>query len=394
MTYGYPYLFFTLLHHMSPDTTIYLSLGSNLGHRLAQLQEAILLVGNRLGEVTAVSSVYESAAWGFEGGDFLNACITVETNMEPEQVLETILDIESSMGRRRQKEAGYVSRTVDIDILYYGSETISQNHLKIPHPELHKRKFVLKPLADIAPQFYHPKFNKDTRNLLQECKDNGGVKKTDLILFKSRKDLFSQLHFLAIEGNIGAGKTTLAEKIAADFEAKLVLERFADNPFLPKFYEDQARYAFPLEMSFLADRFQQFTDDTSQFDLFKNFMVSDYDVFKSLIFAEVTLQQEEYSLYRQLFNFMYREVKKPDVYVYLYQKTERLLDNIRKRGRDYEQSIKPEYLDEINKGYLNYIKGYPHKNSLIIDVSELDFVEKQADYEEVLKKIERQILTN
>ncbi|MGI9547729.1 MAG: 2-amino-4-hydroxy-6-hydroxymethyldihydropteridine diphosphokinase [Flavobacteriaceae bacterium] len=372
--------------------TIYLSLGGNLGNRFAQLQQAVLLLGSRLGPVSKVSGVYESAAWGFEGENFLNACIALETRLTAEEALSTILEIESSMGRERSKEAGFVSREIDIDILYYETEIINKSHLKIPHPELEKRKFVLKPLADIAPQFYHPTLNKDTRNLLQECKDKGKVIKTNLLLFKSRPDLFSQLHLLAIEGNIGAGKTTLAQKIAADFEAKLILERFADNPFLPKFYKDQARYAFPLEMSFLADRFQQFTDDTSQFDLFKSFMVSDYDVFKSLIFAEITLQEEEFSLYRQLFNFMYREVKKPDVYIYLYQSTERLLDNIKKRGRDYEQNIRPAYLDQINQGYLNYVKTYPHKNSLIIDVSNLDFVEKLTDYEEILKKIEQQIL--
>ena len=364
-----------------------------MGHRLANLQEAVFKLGAHIGKVVDVSGVYESPAWGFEGGDFLNACIAVETSQEADQILKTILAIETSMGRERSSEEGYVSRTIDIDIIYYGSEIIHKEHLHIPHPQMQKRGFVLKPLADIAPQFYHPVLNKDTRNLLQECRDTK-AKKTNHLLFASRQDLFAQLHFLAIEGNIGAGKTTLAQKIAEDFKAKLVLERFADNPFLPKFYKDQARYAFPLEMSFLADRFQQFTDDTSQFDLFKNFMVSDYDVFKSLIFAEITLQEEEFSLYRQLFNFMYREVKKPDVYVYLYQNTKRLIENIKKRGRSYEQDIKPEYLDKINEGYLNYIKSYPHKNSLIIDVSELDFVEKQVDYEEILKRIERQVLLN
>lgn len=363
-----------------------------MGNRLANLQEAIFKLGVSLGPVIKVSSVYEAEAWGFDGGDFLNACIAVETTLDVEEVLKIILQIESSMGRERKQEEGYVSRTIDIDILYYDQEIIERAHLKVPHPQMQKRQFVLKPLADIAPQFYHPVFNKDTRNMLQECRDSGSVKKTGLLLFRSREDLFSQLHFLAIEGNIGAGKTTLAEKIASDFEAKLVLERFADNPFLPKFYEDQSRYAFPLEMSFLADRFQQFTDDTSQFDLFKNFMVSDYDVFKSLIFAEITLQQQEFSLYRKLFNFMYREVKKPDVYVFLYQNTDRLLENIRKRGREYEQNIQSAYLEDINQGYLNYIKSYPHKSSLIIDVSELDFVERTDDYEAILKRIERKII--
>ena len=379
---------------MATTNTVYLSLGSNLGNRLAQLQRAIFMLGSQLGPVKKISSVYESKAWGFEGEDFLNICISIDTQVPADTILKRLLEIESSMGRKRREESGYVSRHIDIDILYYGQEIVNTDQLIIPHPQLHKRRFVLKPLADIAPQFYHPQLQRDTRNLLQECKDRSEVIKTVHLLFKSRNDLFSQLHFLAIEGNIGAGKTTLAQKIAEEFKAKLILERFADNPFLPKFYKDQARYAFPLEMSFLADRFQQFTDDTSQFDLFKNFMVSDYDVFKSLIFAEITLQNEEFSLYKQLFNFMYKEVKKPDLYVYLYQDTQRLLENIKMRGRDYEQNIPPDYLDQINKGYLHYVKTYPHKNSLILDVSELDFVKNPSDYEVIISKIENQILEN
>jgi len=165
------------------------------------------------------------------------------------------------------------------------------------------------------------------------------------------------------------------------------LERFADNPFLPKFYEEKARYAFPLEMSFLADRYQQFTDDTSQYDLFRSFMVSDYDIYKSLIFARITLQQDEYALYRKLFHLMYKEVKKPKIYVYLYQSTDRLLENIKKRGRDYEQSIDPSYLEQINKGYFDFIKSYPEQNNLVIDLEDLDFVESQDDYETILDKI-------
>ena len=176
--------------------------------------------------------------------------------------------------------------------------------------------------------------------------------------------------------------------MADDLNAKLVLERFAENPFLPNFYKDQARYAFPLEMSFLADRYQQFSDDTSQYDLFKNFMVSDYDIFKSLIFAGITLQKAEYALYKKVFNFMYKEVKKPRIYVYLYQTTERLLDNIKKRGRDYEQGITAEYLTSINRGYFDFLKSYPEENKLIIDITELDFVEETKDYNTVITKIQ------
>lgn len=377
---------------MSRKQQAYLSLGSNMGNRFLTLQNALFNIQEKAGEIRAVSAVYENPAVGFDGDDFLNVCIAVETELVPSKLLETILQIERDFGRERSEHEGYQSRTLDIDIILYGDDTVNSAELTVPHPKMVDRNFVLRPLADIAPQYYHPILNKDIRNLLQQCKDRSQLKKTKYKLFKNRTELFSQLQFIAIEGNIGAGKSTLSKMIASDFNAKLVLERFADNAFLPKFYEDQARYAFPLEMSFLADRYQQFTDDTSQFDLFKNFMISDYDIFKSLIFAKITLQEEEFDLYRKVFNFMYKEVKKPDIYLYLYQNTERLLDNIKKRGREYEQNISPSYLEQINRGYLDFIKGHPNQNSMILDISEFDFVADEKDYNTILKALSDQIL--
>jgi len=379
---------------MKEAKTIYLSLGSNLGNKLFNLQRAILLLQKELGTILEFSEVYKSPSWGFEGEDFLNACLSLETENTPAEVLHIILKVEQEMGRQRSKVEGYQSRNIDIDLLYYNSKIIQTVELTVPHPQMHLRRFVLKPLADIAPQFYHPVLGKDTRNLLQECKDKTSLQQTPHKLYASRELLLSQLHLVAIEGNIGAGKTTLARKIADEHNAKLVLERFADNPFLPKFYNDQSRYAFPLEMSFLADRYQQFTDDTTQFDLFKNFMVSDYDIYKSLIFAQITLQKEEFKLYRKMFNFMYNEVKKPDIYIFLYQRTERLLENIKKRGRAYEQGIDKEYLEKINRGYFDFLKGFPHRKSIIIDIADLDFVENTADYELIIDKILEQALTD
>jgi len=241
-----------------------------------------------VGEVTSISPIYNSPSWGFESDDFLNACIRLETDKTPETCLDLLMQLEKSMGRERTSGQGYKSRIIDLDIIYYESKVIASENLTIPHPSMAERRFVLRPLADIAPQFYHPILKKDSRNLLQECRDKGKLEKTSSKLYKNRTALFASLEFITIEGNIGAGKTSLATKISEDFNAKLILERFAENPFLPSFYEDQARYAFPLEMSFLADRYQQFSDDTNQFDLFKNFMISDYDIFKSLIFAKVT----------------------------------------------------------------------------------------------------------
>lgn len=373
---------------------VYLSLGSNMGNRLIHLQKAIFKMDAYAGEVMAVSPIYENPAMGFEGDDFLNLCVCLETTLDPFQLLDFIFELEKQEGRERISDGQYYSRPLDLDILYYDQYIIDEERLIIPHPNMTDRKFVLKPLADIAPQIYHPGSKKDTRNLLQECRDKTALIKLDQKLFKNRRALFSRFQFLTIEGTIGAGKTSLAHRIAEDLNGKLILERFADNPFLPKFYEDQTRYAFPLEMSFLADRYQQFTEDIAQFDLFKDFIISDYDVSKSLIFAGITLQKEEFELYRKLFNLMYHEVKKPDVYFYLYQNTDRLLANIAKRGRDYEKNIERSYLDKINAGYLNFLKTLPDSNKLIINVEELDFVEKKEDYDTLLNIMENKLLDN
>ena len=192
---------------------------------------------------------------------------------------------------------------------------------------------------------------------------------------------------IVIDGNIGAGKTSLTNKIANDFNAKPVLERFADNPFLPKFYEDPKRFAFTLEMSFLADRYQRISDDLSQLDLFSDFIVSDYDIYKSLIFSKITLEPDEFKLYRTLFKLMYKDIAVPDLYVYLYQSSEQLKSNIKKRGRDYEQQIELEYLEKINSGYLEFLKSQKEMRVKIIDITSRDFVSNRSDYIWLLNQI-------
>ena len=253
------------------------------------------------------------------------------------------------------------------------------------------RKFVLLPLRDLDNQWQHPELHLSVTELIAITSDESQCEVVHKIVSPIEKLRLPEFNYIAIEGNIGAGKTSLATKIAEDCNAKLVLERFADNPFLPKFYKDQSRFAFPLEMSFLADRYQQLNDDLAQFDLFKDFIVADYHIFKSLIFAKVTLQEDEYRLYKTMFDIIYKEMPKPDLYVYLYQNSERLLANIKKRGRSYEQEIPQEYLEKINRGYLDYIKTQTDLNVLIIDVSDLDFVKKQEDYVFLLEEINKKI---
>ena len=198
------------------------------------------------------------------------------------------------------------------------------------------------------------------------------------------------LRYLVIEGNIGAGKTSLCKLIAEKRKAKLFLEQYADNPFLPKFYENPERYSFPLELSFLADRYNQLKTNLSSFDLFNELIVSDYFFMKSLIFSANNLQEDEYKLYRQLFDIIYSTLPKPDLYVYLHKNIDLLLKNICKRGRDYEKNISAEYLKSIETGYFNFFKQQSQIKIAIIDTNNIDFVNNPND----LEKIENAIFDN
>lgn len=364
----------------------YLSLGSNQGDKLKNLQEAIHKIAENIGAIQKISSVYETGSWGYEGEDFYNICISVSTYLQPESLLKKLLIIEKELGRKRNKTKQYSDRRIDIDILLFDNEIVFSKDVIIPHPKMLDRKFVLVPLVEIAKNTLHPIEKKQLYHCLNSCTDTTLVKKTSSKLNRPIP-LTEKYNYIAIEGNIGAGKTSLANLMSDEFNARVILERFADNAFLPKFYTDKERFAFPLEMSFLADRYQQLIDDLAQFDLFKNLIVSDYYIFKSLIFAQVTLQKEEYTLYRKIFDIMYKEIVKPDLYIYLYQNTNRLLDNIKKRGRDYEQNIEASYLQKIHDGYSGFIKTEQHLNTLIIDVSELDFVNNHNDYKQILRII-------
>ncbi len=371
---------------------VILSLGSNQGNRLETIRSCIDLIHNEVATVVKVSKIYETPAWGFESEYFYNAAILIHTSKSAQKILKQVLKVENKLGRVRSKDIGYQARIIDVDIIAFDEEIISTENLRIPHPLMQNRKFVLQPMLDLGLNWEHPVLKKSVSQLLLQTEDASEIKAVHSIVSPIEKLQLQQFNYIAIEGNIGAGKTTLSTKLSEDCNAKLVLERFADNPFLPKFYKDQSRYAFPLEMSFLADRYQQLSDDLAQFDLFKDFVVADYHIFKSLIFAKVTLQEDEYRLYKTMFDIIHKEMPKPDLYVYLYQNTERLLENIKKRGRSYEQEIPADYLEKINQGYLDYIKTQTDLNVLIIDVSDLDFVKKQEDYVFLLNEINNKIV--
>ena len=372
---------------MEAAKTIFVALGSNQGDRFQNIQSALEQIHIRIGNISKISKIYRCPAVGFEGEEFYNAAVQIYTRLSPSEVMKNLLKIEKEKGRKRKKKTTE-SRPIDLDLIFYADKVSKSKSVELPHPRMHKRRFVLQPMHDIAASLEHPVKGKSVSDLLAKCKDDLQIEPINIWLKNPTKQVdFSAYNFIAIEGNIGAGKTSLATQISQDFNAKLILERFADNPFLPKFYKEPQRYAFTLEMSFLADRYQQISDDLSQLDLFKDFIVSDYDVYKSLIFSKITLPEDEFILYRKLFYQVYKDIAKPDLYIYLYQNTERLQENIRKRGRNYEQDIDSDYLEKINSGYLEFLRNQNELNVKVIDISEKDFVKHRKDYLAILDEI-------
>jgi deoxyadenosine/deoxycytidine kinase len=194
-------------------------------------------------------------------------------------------------------------------------------------------------------------------------------------------------NYLVIEGNIGAGKTTLAARLAEETGSRLILEQFSDNPFLAKFYEDPERYAFQLELSFLSERYQQIKKELGYPDLFKKGVISDYYLAKSFIFSKYNLKNDEMRLFERLFAIINQHIPRPDLYVYLHVPVEKLLENIKSRGRPYEQNIREEYLKEVEAGYFGFFKSQTDLKILVIDTTNIDFVNVKSDFLQIKKII-------
>ena len=323
---------------------VYLSLGSNIGDRQLFLQLSIGLISYRIGEVKQVSSIVETPAWGFEGDPFYNACLSLETALSPQKVLEELLTIEKILGRKRKTTKEYQARNIDLDILLFGEEIIRSQNLSIPHPRMEKRNFVLAPLAEIAPGTLHPILNKSIEQLYQETEDPTLINpiKGNLFIPKLKK-------FIAIEGNIGAGKTTFTHQLHSAVGGTLLLENFYDNPFLADFYQDPEAFALKVETAFLEERGQQLS---SFFKSKNNFPVlADFSLEKSLLFAQQNLSAVDFTTYKKEYIEASANLPQPDLVIFLTQSIPQLQKNIQKRGRDFEQGISDQYLQKIENGY-------------------------------------------
>lgn len=335
--------------------TAVLCLGSNLGFRIAQLELAKTQIESRIGLIIKQSAYYETAPWGSKSKfNHINQCVILETKLSASTLLKQLLKIEASLGRIRGAEKN-ADRLMDIDILFFNHDIFQTKELELPHPRLHLRRFVLKPLLDVCPNWKHPILNKTIKTLYKSCKD-----KLSVVAIKPKPI------FICIEGNIGSGKSTLASALAKQLNAQFLPEQFEKNAFLPLFYKDKQTFGFPLEYSFLIQRFQQLHD---YFLNAKALTISDYSIYKCLLFAKLNLPKKEYAFFAKHFDAILKQVPQPDVIVLLQTSTQHLKANIKNRGRVYEKNIASDYLDSISSMYKKDLKKVFKGNCLTIDVN-------------------------
>ena len=321
----------------------FLGLGGNLADRIACLSEARRAISETCGKITSESSIYETESWGFTSKNLhLNQVVKLETKLTVLQLHRATQAIEKKLGKKKRGKT-YTDRLIDIDILFFNALHFKTANLTLPHPRIAQRKFVLQPLAEIAPLFIHPVLNLRVEQLLVSCKDSLKVCR----FFPKNKP-----QYICIEGNIGSGKSSLAKALAKALNATYLPEEFQKMKLLPLFYGNAKLYAFALEFSFMINRFEEIS---ACFEKQQRLVVSDYSIYKSLWFAKINLKKAEYALFKKQFEAIQMKLPAPDLIIQLHTNTNNLLNNIKKRGRPFEQTISSDYL---NKVFTAYAKGY------------------------------------
>lgn len=362
--------------------TAYLSLGSNEGNRLAFLQKALQSLDQLPLQIEAQSHIYETPAWGFDGPSFLNACVTIKTDLSPQELLAQMLLLEKQLGRFRGASKGYQSRTIDLDLLGYEDQVIKEDGLTVPHPLLHQREFVLRPLAEIAPLWQHPVLEQTPQILLAQFDHQTAVKRP---FSEWSPPLFSSFSFLAIEGNIGSGKTTLTHQLANTFTAIPFLESYSNNPHLASFYENPKAYAKAVETFFLRERikaieiFWRENQDKA--------VVADFSIHKSLVFAKQNLTPTDFNAFSKWYAAQVNALPIPQLILYLDTPVDYCLRRIEQRGRTYEKNISPAYLQQIALGYADFFLAHEALPVIKIAVGDRDFKNNPHHFQWLLRRI-------
>ncbi len=296
----------------------------------------------------------------------------MNSTLSPEEVLTELLSIETFLGRERSRSEGYQARTIDLDILFYNEQNINSTTLTIPHPRIELRKFILTPLAEIAPDFVHPMLSLSIDQLNEKCEDTAVITRLTKALPLPKKR-----NFIAIEGVIGVGKTAFAHQLNTALGGSLLLENFYENPYLADFYKDPQAFALRVETAFLTDRVAQY--NSFSFSEKPSPVIADYTLEKCLLFAKQNLVATDFDTYRTAYLQATQNQPQPDLVLYLQQPISQALSNIQQRGRDFEQSITRGYLSTIDKGY-NEWKKTTAIDYLTLDLTAVDFVGRPAEF--------------
>ena len=359
---------------------IYIGLGSNLDGPVEHVRSAVRELG-QLSQVRlcASSGLYRSPPMGgLDQPDYINAVVQVETDLGPEQLLHELQEIERRHGRERQQER-WTSRTLDLDLLLWGQECFDNGVLTLPHPGLHERAFVLAPLRELDSDLEVPGRGAVSK-LLQECK----YSRVDRV--GACQSLPDPARLIAVEGPMGVGKTTLCNRLAADFDGQLMLENYQENPFLQDFFESPGKTALAAQLHFLTSRACQLRQ-LNQADLFRQRIFTDYVFEKSDWFSRLSLKGDEYDLWLSVYTHMSAGLPRPDLVIYLQAPVAVLMERIAMRGRSFERVVRPEFLEALSALMAEHFRDYSG-TVLTVDTSCTNLAESLQDYQTLLTALD------
>lgn len=371
-----------------PEITATLALGSNLGDRETFIQKALDALRTIAATPIRKSKVYETAPLGpGDQGKYLNLCVRFGTRLSSRELLDFCRETETRVGR--QPRGRWAAREIDLDILAYGRDIVHEEGLVIPHPHILDRQFVLVPLSDLDSDYVLTGFSESVSKQLQRCVEIQG--RQDIAEYRPLPagplSLPDRVRYLAVEGVIGVGKSTLVRALCDRMGCAPLYEEFENNPFLSDFYKDKSRYAFQTQVFFFLSRYRQIQELFQQQDLFRPQIVSDYMFAKDKVFATLNLDENELGLYYKFSEMLERELVKPDYVVYLQADTKTLMSRIRLRDRAYERTMEETYIEALNQAYNTYFHYYSASPLLVVNTNQIDFVKNPEDLDLLVQRI-------
>ncbi len=357
-------------------TTAYIGLGSNLGNRQDHINSALKMLAEVSDvEVARVSELIETSPLAqAEQPEYLNAVAELKTTLNPDDLHKTLLNIETALGRIRQEK--WSSRTIDLDILLFGSRVIDSPQLTIPHPQMHLRSFVLRGLCQLDANLLHPVMNESV------CELSNRLNGRDFIHNSHLPQLVS------IAGVIGVGKTTLAKKLSIRLNCKILLEPYDTNPFMPDVYAGKKELALDSQLYFLTSRVEQLNHNTLKKG---QIYISDYIFDKELIYSSQTLNPEQLALYEKIYQPSNRKVTLPVLVIYLVDSIQNCLERIHKRNHPYEQKIEPQFLENLDTGYEQLLKHWKTCPVIRKQTSQFDCTQ-DSDIEHLANQIKSYVI--